>query len=154
MVFNSLNPLFCPNPSSSQGGRGNAQGRRQKDRPGSCSQPSPQEADVGAPASWGSLWLRAQPSGPNGPPPSKARCASCPWRENRSGALCPACPLPAGSFTWIYRGSFHASMHTASSCPASAGTSVETKECVLSLQSSPRGPSMYREHPGWKEGAC
>lgn len=64
--------------------------------------------------------------------------------------MCPAWPLPTASFTWICRISFHASLRTASSCPASAGASIETKEYVLSLQSSPRGPSGTESIPAGK----
>lgn len=96
--FSQSHSLFC-----APLGR-DAQDRRQKDAPGSCPRPGPQEAGVGAVILCGSPC----PPGPNLmvlPPTSpKAHCAAYLSGENKAAALCPACPLPASSFTWDLHG--------------------------------------------------
>lgn len=58
----------------------------------------------------------------------------------------------AGSFTWIYKDSFHAFMHSAACPPASLASpdASGTKECVLFLKflAVPRGPRASLQERG------
>ena len=152
MVFHSLNSLFCQIPSSPLVAGGDAQERRQKDRPGSWPQPGPQEADAGAMISGGSPCFQAQPNGPDGPPPSKAHCASCPLGENRTRGLCPACPSPPAHLHGIYTGSCLDAHGFLLPWPLPAPLWRQRSVfCPSSLL--PKGPSGHLEHRHRKEGS-